>query len=59
MRHAEKYPVSSVVLSGKRERMMLAKENNFKQPGERFRSFDAARQERFVGRWVGMLSHPR
>ena len=34
-------------------------ENNFQQPGERFRSFDPARQERFVTRIAGMLSAPR
>lgn len=59
VRHAERYHVSSAALSGKRERVMIAKENNFKQPGERFRSFDAARQERFIDRWIGMLTDPR
>ena len=34
-------------------------ENNFQQPGERFRSFDPARQERFVTRIAGLLSAPR
>ena len=44
---------------GKRERMVIAKENNFQQPGERFRSWDAARQERFIGRFVDMALDPR
>lgn len=38
---------------------MIAKESNFKQPGERFRSFDAARQERFINRFTDLLSDPR
>ncbi len=29
------------------------------QPGERFRSFDPARQERFVTRIADLLLHPR
>jgi hypothetical protein len=32
------------MISGRREKVVIAKENNFKQAGERFRSFDAARQ---------------
>lgn len=39
--------------------VVIAKENNFKQAGERFRSFDKARQERFVGRVLGMLLDAR
>ena len=35
------------------------KENNFQQPGARFRGWDAARQDRFIGRLAGMLSDPR
>jgi catalase len=59
VRHAAKYPIASNVVSGAREKAMISKENNFKQAGERFRSFDAARQERFVGRISEMLSDPR
>ena len=60
VRNAAKAPVAAAVeLSGRRERAVIAKENNFAQPGARFRSFDAARQERFVGRVVDMLSDPR
>ena len=29
-----------------------------KQPGDRYRSWDAARQSRFVDRWVGWLVDP-
>nr|AKA94107.1 catalase [Ulva prolifera] len=48
--HAQPYPQNSKVLQGQRERKMIAKENNFSQAGARWRSFDKARQERFVER---------
>lgn len=57
--HAPQYPIPSFNLSGKRERCMIEKENNFKQPGERYRSWPPDRQERFVGRFVGALLDPR
>lgn len=38
---------------------MIHKENNFQQPGVRFRSFDPARQDRFIKRIAEMLSDPR
>ncbi|CAN4083571.1 unnamed protein product [Withania somnifera] len=59
VRHAEKYPIPSTVCSGKREKCIIEKENNFKQPGERYRSFTPDRQERFIRRWVEALSDPR
>uniref|UniRef100_UPI003BB626AD catalase-related domain-containing protein n=1 Tax=Pleomorphochaeta sp. DL1XJH-081 TaxID=3409690 RepID=UPI003BB626AD len=34
-------------------------ENNFKEPGVRYRSWAPDRQERFVKRWVDALSDPR
>ncbi len=46
-------------VSGNREKMCIAKENNFAQAGARFRSFDPARQERFINRIAGMLTAPR
>lgn len=55
--HAVKPPQPSSEMSGKRERVMIEKENNFQQPGERFRSFDPARQERFVTRISDMLAN--
>ena len=58
-RHAERFPAPARPLAGRRERAVIAKENNFSQPGARFRSFDAARQERFVGRLSDMLLDPR
>ncbi|KAF7141503.1 hypothetical protein RHSIM_Rhsim06G0006600 [Rhododendron simsii] len=38
---------------------VIEKENNFKQPGERYRSWAPDRQERFISRWVEALSDPR
>jgi hypothetical protein len=46
-------------LSGRRERAVIAKENNFAQPGQRFRSWDNARQERFLGRMADILLDKR
>jgi catalase len=59
VRHAEKYPQNMLPLGGRREKAIIPKENNFQQPGERFRSWDPARQERFIVRLSGMLSDPR
>ncbi|KAK4383392.1 Catalase isozyme 1 [Sesamum angolense] len=58
-RHAERYPIPPVVLSGNRERICIEKENNFKQPGERYRSWAPDRQERFIRQWVEALSDAR
>ncbi|KAJ6773413.1 CATALASE [Salix purpurea] len=58
-RHAERFPIPPAVCSGRREKCVIEKENNFKQPGERYRSWEPDRQERFVRRWVDALSEPR
>jgi len=50
VRHAERFPAPSRPLAGRRERAVISKENNFAQPGARFRSWDPARQERFINR---------
>ena len=39
--------------------VVIPKENNFQQPGQRYRSWDAARQDRFVGRIADLLGHAR
>ena len=59
VRNAARTPTNPLPLAGRRERAVIAKENNFQQPGERFRSFDAARQERFIGRLCGVIGDPR
>ncbi len=59
VRHAERHPINNTFVSGQREKRIIQKENNFKQPGDRFRSFDPARRERFVNRIAGMLSDPK
>jgi len=38
---------------------VLGQENNFKQPGERYRSFDPARKERFVKRLSEVVGDAR
>ncbi|CAN6925044.1 unnamed protein product [Brassica oleracea] len=58
VRHAEKYPTPPTVCYGNRERCIIEKENNFKEPGDRYRSFTPERQERFIGRWIDALSDP-
>ncbi|CAG9462382.1 unnamed protein product [Pedinophyceae sp. YPF-701] len=57
--HAPAFPVSQAVMSGPRVKQSLPKENNFQQPGERFRSWDRARQERFIGRFCEWACDPR
>ncbi|XP_031482557.1 catalase isozyme 1-like [Nymphaea colorata] len=59
VRLAERHPIPSYSHTGKRERMTIEKENNFKPAGDRYRSFSADRQERFIQRWVTVLSEPR
>jgi catalase len=59
VRHAERFPENRMPISGARERRMLSKENNFQQPGERYRSFDPARKERFVKRLAEVVGDPR
>ncbi|GFZ10527.1 catalase 2 [Actinidia rufa] len=59
VREAKKYPISSNVLMGKREKCIIEEENNFKQPGERYRCWAQDRQDRFISRWVEALSDPR
>jgi catalase len=59
-RHAERFPIPSRPLSGRRERTVIAKENNFSQPGARFRSWDRQRQDRFIHRLTSdLLLNPR
>lgn len=59
VRNAAPVPMAAQVLEGKREKCIIPKENNFAQAGERWRSFDAARQQRFLERVVGMLADTR
>nr|VDD09194.1 unnamed protein product [Brassica oleracea] len=58
VRHAEKYPTPPAVCYGNRERCIIEKENNFKEPEDRYSSFTPERQERFIGRWIDVLSDP-
>jgi len=58
-KHAQEYPVSQARLEGPRSKAIIRKENNFKQAGDRWRSFDRARQQRFVDNFCQWLCHPR
>lgn len=60
LREAKKiHTQSSALISGQRERSILSKTDDFTQAGQRFRSFDPARQQRFVDRVSLMLGHLR
>jgi catalase len=59
LREAERHPIPTAIIHGRREKQIIPKENNFKEPGVRYRSWDPARQERFIARFVQALSDPR
>ncbi|KAJ1277525.1 hypothetical protein BS78_04G011100 [Paspalum vaginatum] len=59
LRQAPPVPVPARPVAGKREKATIRKPNDFKQPGERYRSWDADRQERFVRRFADQLGHPK
>ncbi|XP_042376220.1 catalase isozyme 2-like [Zingiber officinale] len=59
VRHAERFPIPSSVVTERREKTIITKENNFKQPGERYLSWVPDRQDRFIRRCVEALSDPR
>eukprot|EP00249_Psilotum_nudum_P010417 c22529_g1_i1 orf=179-1657(+) len=59
VRHAERVPIPSNHIVGRREKVIIAKENNFTQPGVRYRSWAPDRQERFINEWVEALADPR
>lgn len=59
VRQSERFPYMDRAVSGKRVKQMIPKENNFQQPGHRFRSWDPARQDRFIKRITEMLTAPR
>lgn len=59
VRHAKPIPVSQTPMEGVREKVIIEKEDNFTQAGDRYRSWDSARQERFRTRFLQMMLHPR
>ncbi|KAL8135777.1 catalase isozyme 1-like [Apium graveolens] len=59
VRHAEKYPIPNSMVTGRRDKRVIDKENNFKQAGDRYRSFSPDRQERFTAVALDFLSDPR
>jgi len=59
VRNADPYPISRRQISGTRTKTVIPKENNFKQAGDRFRSWSREEQQRFIERTAGWLNHPR
>ncbi|OEL34987.1 Catalase isozyme 3 [Dichanthelium oligosanthes] len=59
LRQAPPTPLPPRTVVGKREKATIRKPNDFQQPGERYRSWDADRQERFVRRFADSLGHPK
>jgi catalase len=49
-------PIKKTSIEGAPQRVTIPKENNFQQPGERWRSFDPERRLRFINRVVEKLS---
>ncbi|WP_407605356.1 catalase, partial [Pseudomonas aeruginosa] len=59
VRQAERVPLPDVVITGRRTKCVIEKEDNFRQAGDRYRSWAPDRQERFLRRWIEALSDPR
>ncbi|GLJ11996.1 hypothetical protein SUGI_0181690 [Cryptomeria japonica] len=59
VRPSERVPMPRIVVNGIREKTVITKENNFKQPGDLFRSWPRDRQERWIKRFADGLSDPR
>lgn len=57
VRHSERYPIPSGPIGGKREKAIIFKENNFAQPGARYRGWDPARQVTAVCGVAGECHH--
>ena len=52
-------PITGFPVRGTAVRKSISHENNFQQAGERWRSFDENRRQRFVKRVAGTLNEPR
>lgn len=59
VKEAAQFPIFNKEYHGKREKAMIDKENNFAQPGARFRSWPNDRQERFLTRLAAWLNCPK
>jgi len=57
--NAPAYPTDTAPIEGQPTRGIIPKTNDFEQPGIRFRSFDDARQNRFIARLIGTLQDPQ
>lgn len=56
---AEKVPIPLHTLTGPRRKVIIEKQNDFVQPGVRYRSWAPDRQERFIKLWIEALSDPK
>ncbi|PSE94179.1 hypothetical protein C7G92_19000 [Acinetobacter baumannii] len=59
VRPSERVPIPKDVVVGERIKTVIPKENNFKQAGDRLRSWPRDRQERFIKRFADAISDPR
>lgn len=58
-RNAASYPITKEELDGVPTRVRIFRENNFQQPGDRYRLFDDQRKMRFQQRLIGSFKDPR
>uniref|UniRef100_A0A0D9XD66 Catalase immune-responsive domain-containing protein n=1 Tax=Leersia perrieri TaxID=77586 RepID=A0A0D9XD66_9ORYZ len=58
-RHSPPTPVPPRPVVGRRQKVTIHKQDDFKQPGERYGSWAPDRQERFVRRFADALAHPK
>jgi len=56
--NAPRFPTNQESVTGPPTRGVIPLQNNFEQPGQKFLSFDAARQQRFIARLVATLAPP-
>eukprot|EP00026_Physarum_polycephalum_P007982 Phypoly_transcript_08055.p1 GENE.Phypoly_transcript_08055~~Phypoly_transcript_08055.p1 ORF type:complete len:505 (-),score=95.63 Phypoly_transcript_08055:45-1559(-) len=57
--NAKPYPTDTAPIYGTPTRGVVPKTDDFTQAGQLFRSYDPARQQRFIGRLVGTLQDPK
>jgi len=57
--NAPPYPTNTAPIDGRPTRGTIPKTDDFKQAGDRYRSFDAARKQRFIARLITTLQDPQ
>nr|QDM54630.1 catalase [Pteris vittata] len=56
---AGRIPIPPQILTGARKKVVIEKQNDFIQPGVRYRSWAPDRQNRFINLWIEALSDPK